>query len=175
MAKGKILSSAQRGIALSTISALMVSELILIVGAGFHADGDDGSTASFTISQLSVFIEQFVGQTGVVIFAVGFIAAALSSMLTIPLGAAITADTVFSEDREEIMENIQNTKAYSSNHQKDESEKNTKVKLEMIEQEPKQLPRSVYFGIIFIEVIISTVVISANGKLPFAHLLKFTS
>ena len=41
---------------------------------------------------------------------------------------------------------------------------NTKVDMEII-QEPKQLSRSVYFGIIFREVIISTVVISANGNL----------
>ena len=160
MAKGKKLSTAQRGIALSTISALVVSTLILIVGAGFHQDG--GPTTSFTISQLSVFIEQFVGETGVIIFAVGFIAAALSSMLTIPLGAAITADTVFSEDKEELLENIEKTK---SNHQIDEKQ-STKVELEVIEQEPKRLPWSVYFGIILIEVIISTVIISANGKQP---------
>merc|ERR1719357_1791082 len=39
MAKGKALESSQRGIAFSTISALEVSVLILIVGAGtFHED-----------------------------------------------------------------------------------------------------------------------------------------
>ena len=37
------------------------------------------------------------GQFGVIVYSVGFIAAALSSMLTVPLGAAITADSVFSD------------------------------------------------------------------------------
>ena len=161
MAKGKDLSTAQRGIALSVSSALVVSTLILIVGAGFHQDG--GPTTSFTISQLSVFIEQFVGQTGVIIFAVGFIAAALSSMLTIPLGAAITADTVFSEDSEEMLENFQNMEKIEAYHQ-DVDKQTVKVELESIEREPKRLPWSVYFGIILVEVIISTVIISANGK-----------
>merc|ERR1719295_132613 len=36
MAQGKSLVSAQRGIAFSTLSAFLVSELILIVGAGYH-------------------------------------------------------------------------------------------------------------------------------------------
>ena len=35
---------------------------------------------------------------GVVVFAIGFIAAALSSMLTVPLGAALTADSIFSDE-----------------------------------------------------------------------------
>ena len=58
MAKGKDLRTAQRGIALSVTSALVVSTLILIVGAGFHQDG--GPATSFTNSQPSVFIKQFV-------------------------------------------------------------------------------------------------------------------
>jgi len=95
MAKGGHLGTAQWGIGISVILALVVSTLILIVGAGFHQDG--GPVTSFTISQLSLFIEQWVGEDGVVIFAIGFIAAALSSMLTTPLAAAITANTVFSQ------------------------------------------------------------------------------
>ena len=43
---------------------------------------------------------------GVVIFALGFIAAALSSMLTVPLGAALTAESVFSEMPEKTMEPV---------------------------------------------------------------------
>ena len=82
-------------------------------------------------------------------------------MLTIPLGAAITADTVFSQDREEMVENIENNKA---DHQVDDKQ-STKVELTVEDQEPKRLPWSVYFGIILVEVIISTAIISANGKL----------
>jgi len=173
MAQGKKLSSAQRGIALSTTSALVVSTLILIVGAGFHKDG---VTDSFSISQLSVFIEQFVGQTGVVIFAIGFIAAALSSMLTIPLGAAITADTVFSEDIDEVQEKIKNIKSDESKMEKEDStsKESTKIELEMVEREPKRLSRRIYLGIIFIEVLFSTVIIAANADRTMVVLVAQT-
>ena len=166
MAKGKQLVSAQRGIAFSTISALMVSVLILIVGAGYN---DKGAASQFTITQLGGFIEQFVGQTGVVVFAIGFIAAALSSMLTVPLGAALTADSVFSDEREEMNEKVEKIGTDNPNFEDDDmqqkkSEKSTKVELEIVEEEPQKLPRFVYLGIIFLMVLIATVVISANGK-----------
>ena len=95
MAKGRTLGSAQRGIAFSTISAFVVSVLILTVGAGYHKDRTD---SNFSVTDLAKFIQQFVGVIGVSIYSVGFIAAALSSMLTVPLGAALTADSVFSDD-----------------------------------------------------------------------------
>jgi len=95
MAKGRTLGSAQRGIAFSTISALVVSVLILTVGAGYHETRTD---SNFSVTDLAKFIQQFVGVIGVSIYSVGFIAAALSSMLTVPLGAALTADSVFSDD-----------------------------------------------------------------------------
>ena len=95
MAKGKGIGEMQRGITFSTVAALCVSVLILIVGSGMQ---DKGSSDSFTISQLSDFIQKYVGKAGVVVFAIGFIAAALSSMLTVPLGAALTADSIFSDE-----------------------------------------------------------------------------
>jgi len=98
MAKGKKLESSQRGIAFSTISALEVSVLILIVGAGtFHED----SSEPFSIKMLANLIRSLIGEVGVFIFSVGFIAAALSSMLAVPLGAALTADSLFSRCEEE--------------------------------------------------------------------------
>ena len=64
MAKGKELGSARRGIAFSTASALVVSVLILIVGAGYHnwqpEEGEKGE--QFSITQLGSFIKQFVGK-----------------------------------------------------------------------------------------------------------------
>ena len=140
MAKGKSIGETQRGIAFSTMAALCVSVLILIVGSGMQ---DQDSSESFTISQLSQFIQDYVGQAGVVVFAVGFIAAAFSSMLTVPLGAALTADSIFSD------ENIEDKKNSSE---------------DLIDTEGQKLPRSVYLGIIFIMVLIATVVISADGK-----------
>jgi len=99
MAKGRSLGSAQRGIAFSTISAFVVSCLILIVGGGYH--NDPNRTPNFSVTELGTFIEKFVGKTGVIVYSLGFISAALSSMLTVPLGAALTADSVFSDDPKE--------------------------------------------------------------------------
>jgi len=161
MARGKNLRTAQRGIALSVTSALVVSTLILIVGAGFHHDIND--VKSFSISQLGVFIEKFVGQTGLVIFCVGFIAAALSSMQTVPLGAAITADTVFSEVGEKRAENDDNNYA---DYQVDSDQNEQKFQMSLEDEKsinpPKRLSWNVYFGIILIEVVFSTVIISLN-------------
>merc|ERR1711970_1636053 len=80
MAEGRELRSAQRGIAFSTVSAVAVSILILIVGSGFQQV--DGESTAFTVSQLSAYINNFLGTGGVVVFSLGFIAAALSSILT---------------------------------------------------------------------------------------------
>ena len=92
MAEGKSLKSAQRGIAFSTFMALIVSVLILIVGDGTHYK----SKGVFTIANLAEIIEKLTGKAGLWVFGIGFIAAALSSMLTVPLGAALTAESVFS-------------------------------------------------------------------------------
>jgi len=100
MAVGKELEPTQRGIAFSTISALEVSVLILIVGAGTAEE----TTGGFSIQALSNLIESLIGKAGVYVFAIGFIAAALSSMLAVPLGAALTAESVFSQCREELDE-----------------------------------------------------------------------
>ena len=92
MAEGKTLKSAQRGIAFSTFMALIVSVLILIVGDGTYHK----SKGVFTIANLAEIIEKLTGKAGLWVFGIGFIAAALSSMLTVPLGAALTAESVFS-------------------------------------------------------------------------------
>merc|ERR1719369_1778789 len=94
MAQGKTIVEAQRGIAFSTVSAFLVSELILIIGAGYHSKlmGQE-----FKIQLLAHFIEPYVGKVGVGVFSTGFMAAALSSMAGCALGAAITADTLYSD------------------------------------------------------------------------------
>ena len=105
---------------------------------------------------------------GVVIFALGFIAAALSSMLTVPLGAALTAESVFSEMPEKTMEPVGRDNPNFSDEQGvagQQSKKAAVVEMEMaVDKEGKQLPRWIYLGIMFGMVIISVVVISANGK-----------
>ena len=95
MAKGKKLESSQRGIAFSTVSAMEVSILILIVGAGTFKEKAT-HTETFSIRSLSLLIERYIGNIGVYVFAIGFVAAALSSMLAVPLGAGITVQSVFS-------------------------------------------------------------------------------
>ena len=92
MAEGKTLGSAQRGIAFSTASALFISVLILMVGGGTK-----GTERKFDIPILSNLIKTAVGVVGRWIFGFGFIAAALSSMCTVPLGAGLTAHSVFSD------------------------------------------------------------------------------
>ena len=99
MAKGKKLESSQRGILFSTVSALEVSILILIVGAGSF--NTTNGTEEFSISILSGLIKEYIGEIGVFVFAIGFVAAALSSMLAVPLGAGLTVESVFSECDEE--------------------------------------------------------------------------
>jgi len=165
MAEGKQISGAQRGIAFSTGSALAVSVLILIVGAGANSQVTGGG---FKILQLVPVIKEQLGEVGVVIFALGFIAAALSSMLTVPLGAALTANSVFSEMPEKGMEPVGTDNPNFSDEQgvvqQGNKEKAAVVEMEMaVDQEGKRLPRWIYLGIMFVMVVISTVVIAANA------------
>ena len=171
MAEGKKLRSAQRGIAFSTMSAFIVSVLILIVGAGYHneknhiAINTTKDSKMFSITDLAGFLNQYVGQFGVIVYSVGFIAAALSSMLTVPLGAAITADSVFS-DRQSLAGRD------NKNFQEDDSKGNnlqppcspSVLGLETENLIPQKLPHKIFLGIMFVMVIVSTVVISANGQ-----------
>ena len=64
MAKGKDLASSQKGIGFSCLAALVVSELILVVGAGAEAAGGD-----YSIKQLAEFISRYAGTSGVTVFA----------------------------------------------------------------------------------------------------------
>ena len=171
MAEGKQISGAQRGIAFSTGSALAVSVLILIVGAGANSQVTGGG---FKILQLVPVIKEQLGEVGVVIFALGFIAAALSSMLTVPPGAALTADSVFSEIPEKGMEPVGTDNPNFSDEQgvvqQGNKEKAAVVEMEMaVDQEGKRLPRWIYLGIMFVMVVISTVVIAANGEAQNFH------
>jgi len=97
MATGRDLRSAQRGIAFSCSAAFIVSLLILMVGAGNFIKNEESGEVSprFTIPVLSSFVREFTGDAGVIVFAVGFIAAALSSQLATPLGATATAESMF--------------------------------------------------------------------------------
>ena len=99
LVKGRQLKSAQRGIAFSTFCAFLVSSLILIVGSGDY--GNEIIDHEFEIADIADAVSKFFGTTGVVIYSLGFISAALSSMLTVCLGAALTADSLFSADHKD--------------------------------------------------------------------------
>jgi len=157
MAKGRKIKSAQRGIAFSTCAAMVVSELILLVGAG--ANEREQTVSKFTIHKLSEFIKQFVGSTGVIVFALGFIAASLSSQLTMPLGATVLIESVwFTRDRKD--EEKAEGKVVAELKVK---EKSGGANVEM--EDPVQLERKntiMKRSVNFLMVIIATVVISTN-------------
>lgn len=99
MAEGKTLAQAQRGIAFSTVMTFLVSVLIMVVGDGttrnITPSGTGGASKVFTIASLGVTVEQLTGRLGLWIFGLGFIAAALSSMIVAPLGSVMTCESVF--------------------------------------------------------------------------------
>ena len=140
MAKGQTLPAAQRGIAFSTLSALVVSVLIMMVGAGFHTQR---TQYYFSITHLGPFIQGIIGTAGVVIFSVGFVAASFSSMLTVPLGAALTLDSLFVEENPE------------------SSQENSEAEAQL---QPRKLPRWITFGMMTAMVLISMIVIQTDGK-----------
>jgi len=177
MAKGKSLSPAQRGIGFSTASAFVVSVLILIVGSGNYRE--DGSGEKFRISNLADRIDQFYGTAGVVIFGIGFISAALSSMLTVPLGAALTADSVFSDESSENDETkdlnspfaadkakgVDNPNFQMENgiNMKSSDEKRISMDVTLEDSKVAKLPRWAYLGIMVVMVLIATIVNSCIG------------
>lgn len=195
MAKGKELGSAQRGIAFSTISALEVSSLILIVGAGtFSVNEPQG----FTVGRLAHLIEKYISVVGIYIFSFGFIAAALSSMLAVPLGAGLTTDSVFGQCEEELKEEEDEVNEGLTAREEAVEEKVPEAKEEgsgevpssptklvpKVEVEPKKdhtslkmdekkklrtLPRPIYWGLMTLMVIIAVIVISCN--VPRVHVI----
>ena len=91
MAKKRKKLEAQKGIAFATFLAFLVSSLILIIGSGTKTINGE-----FHISQVAEWIGVQLPGGGQATFSIGFIAAALSSMMSCALGAAVTAKTVLS-------------------------------------------------------------------------------
>lgn len=99
------------------------------------------------------------------VFAIGFIAAALSSMLTVALGASITADTVYSDvvNREEAQHSDDyGTIEKSTNENSAKSTSNLQFSVDGKKSEQK-LPRWAYQGMMWVTVLISTAIVSANA------------
>lgn len=162
MAEGKSLKQAQRGIAFSTSMALIVSVLILIVGDGTHTR----SKGVFTIASLAGIIEAQTGKAGLWVFGIGFIAAALSSMLTVPLGAALTAESVFSIPPSDSYDNdFRYTKQDNSTLAKTGSADEEKVEIQRseIKSQGRPFPKK-YSRILYsVMVLVAVIVISADA------------
>ncbi|CAE7701968.1 HERC2 [Symbiodinium pilosum] len=107
MARHKTLAECRRGIAFSTLSALIVSVLIMIVAAGVFEEQGGTAGARFNIIDLAASINGYFGAAGTTVFALGFVSAALSSMLTVIIGAALAAEGLLLrplKDVEDILE-----------------------------------------------------------------------
>ena len=168
MAKDRQLSEARRGIAFSTFMAFLVSVLILIVGDGTH----NKTSGTFTIASLAGIIKEKTGEVGIWIFGFGFIAAAVSSMLTVPLAAALTADSVFTLDRKQTRKCTYRSGSIRSEglYYADEKSKNTDGSLQegvriLPKSEEAQRPfkKNYQRMIMFVMVLISVIVISADA------------
>eukprot|EP00096_Caligus_rogercresseyi_P007914 TRINITY_DN26069_c0_g1_i1.p1 TRINITY_DN26069_c0_g1~~TRINITY_DN26069_c0_g1_i1.p1 ORF type:complete len:470 (+),score=92.30 TRINITY_DN26069_c0_g1_i1:165-1574(+) len=138
MAEGKSLSSMRVGIAFSTFLAFIVSTLILIVGSGVE-DEKSKSSSAFTIERMAKLVQNITGEVGIYIFSLGFIAAALSSMLAVPLGAGLTIKSVFTDTEQTSIESSSETKK-------------------------SDFPKLYFLGIQIVMVLISMVVISSGLK-----------
>ena len=163
MAEGKSLAQAQRGIAFSTSMALIVSVLILIVGDGTHLE----SSGTFAISDLSGIIERLTGRAGLWVFGLGFIAAALSSMLTVPLGAVMTAESVFTIPEEDVVEsNLYYTKEKGGDTSRAVTQDNEKVVISNgngSAHPGRPFPKKYSHAMMVIMVSVAVVTISANA------------
>lgn len=190
MARGRDLGPAQRGILFSTIGAMVASMLILIVGAGTFTRQ---SSQGFTVDILATLIQEYIGIIGVYVFSIGFIAAAVSSMLTTPLGAALTAESVFAQSQEELQDKTdfeEDSGEVKGNNDEfiEQSAKIMEDETKMLESrksmvalgeesfleerlELKTLPRWVYWIIMTSIVLVAVVIISCNAPRVYVILV----
>ena len=96
--------------------------------------------------------------------------AALSSMLTVALGSAITADTVYSEnglanDKDGSEAVVASSSENYGSIQKQPPRHNLSVGEAEVRQDKQKLPRWAYQGMMWLMVAISTAIVAANGKI----------
>ena len=108
----------------------------------------------------SIFLDH---QVGVSVFALGFIAAALSSMLTVALGASITADAVYSDHGSTRKEPSPSENDGQSKKLPSDFSTNLNISQDVVTADRK-LPRWAFQGMMWVMVIISTTVVGANGE-----------
>jgi len=166
MAVGKSLWQARAGIAFSTIATLITSILILICGTG-APDGED-----FDVYTLADVIRDKTGLMGHWCFSVGFVAAAVSSMITCALGAAVTIDSLYPAKRIATTVNYTFTSQLllgSDSHLAappgDMVVRSRGATLEDVLSNMKNVPPRVFFGIMVSTQVVAFAVISAGVNL----------
>lgn len=93
MAKGQTIGDLRLGLAVSIILGGGISMAVIIVGAA--------GAEPFSYEALMNTLASRIGRWGGVMFAFGLFAAGLSSAITAPLAAAITAQGLFAEDADD--------------------------------------------------------------------------
>ncbi|XP_066912869.1 divalent metal cation transporter MntH-like [Clytia hemisphaerica] len=158
MAEGKTLPQAQRGIAFSTVMTLIVSVLIMIVG-----DGTELQKGLFTIANLSGTVENLTGGAGLWIFCLGFIAAALSSMLVCPLGSVMTCESVFNIYAENDEQSAMEYKSTGEKEQDQGTKEGEQVIQIQSEGQERLFPKKYARALMVIMVSVAVIVNAANA------------
>ena len=81
----------KRGVAFATFLSMIISILVVVIGSAINlAPGQ-----KFGVQDLGDVIGIALGSSAQLLFCIGLYAAAFSSAVTIPLGAALTAKQIF--------------------------------------------------------------------------------
>lgn len=89
LARGQELSSIRLGLAVAVVLGGLISMAVVVVGTAVQG--------SFSFDQLAAVLETRLGPAGRWLLASGLLAAGLSSAITAPLAAALTARSLFAE------------------------------------------------------------------------------
>jgi len=134
----------------------------MIVGQGTYVQSD----GKFTIASLAGLIEEHTGKFGIWMYGIGFIAAAFSSMLVVPLASAVTAESVFTIRSTEEKPHQKNDTVSENKENIEKSEvKFEKGNMEMIRETDVVRPfRKLYKNsLMFVMTLIAVIVIAADS------------
>ena len=154
----KSLAGAQRGISFSVVGAFLISILIMIVGDGVDWDKSE----SFSIQLMADLVKDTVGEVGLWFFSLGFMAAAVSSMITVCLGAALCADSIFSTEKpkETMASRVEIVKMddLTLDHTPSKSHSLESLGKHSEDDFDQQMPRWIYYGMMLVIVAVATIV-----------------
>ena len=95
MSETATMGQMKRGIAFASLLTALISVLIVVIGSDIDVPKDE----DFGVEDLGYAIYDKLGSVAQICFCIGLYAAAYSSAITIPLGAALTAQQIFLEGR----------------------------------------------------------------------------